>query len=379
MFEHSKKNSEKHLFLQHQVSIAVFFLSFALLSSVIGFSLVSSSLRTDLRLGNTQINSLIDEVGQLQIDNFALSNQMESKQKQYNFLLQRLSAYNDEKTSHPAAESNIESYSDSNNVVANVKESVYAPIISYPSEIIDILILGTHGGLSDTILTASVYPSKKTITFHSIPRDFSIQGRKINEIYTRYGIEKLKEYIFDITGITIDRYVVIDMQAFVESIDNLGGVNVYVEKNIVDASYPLSNGGYTTFSISEGEHRMDGALALQYVRSRKSTSDFDRASRQQTLMKAVFAQVQSSGFIEQVESSLKILESLHNRVQTDVSANEALIFLKQYQNFSLESGNVFSTSNYLYSTKNQRGQYILLPKGGDYSIIQEYVRKNIIE
>lgn len=363
-------------FIHHQISIAIFFLSLALLSSVVGFAFVSGSIHDDLRLKNIQINSLIDEIGQLKLDNFSLSRQIDGKRKQDVFLLQHFLERADEKKTQSESLPNVIS---AMNIVGSTTTKPDVSIDPYPSEILDILILGTHGGLSDTLLTASVYPSKKIITFHSIPRDFFVQGRKINEVYARFGIEKLKEYVTEITGITIDKYVVIDMQAFVDIIDTLGGISVNVEKSIVDASYPLPNGEYTTFSLSAGVHAMDGELALQYARSRKSTSDFDRANRQQTLMKAVFSSVRSAGFLEKIETSLKILESLHERVQTDVSAKEAFTFLEQYQNFSLETGNVFSTSNYLYSTKNQIGQYILLPKEGNYSNIQAYVRKNILE
>jgi anionic cell wall polymer biosynthesis LytR-Cps2A-Psr (LCP) family protein len=56
---------------------------------------------------------------------------------------------------------------------------------------------------------------------------------------------------------------------------------------ILDREYPDNNWGYQTFRLPAGKQTLDGATALKFVRSRHSTSDFDRSLRQQLVIAAI--------------------------------------------------------------------------------------------
>jgi anionic cell wall polymer biosynthesis LytR-Cps2A-Psr (LCP) family protein len=53
--------------------------------------------------------------------------------------------------------------------------------------------------------------------------------------------------------------------------------------------------------IDEGKQIMDGNTALNYARSRHSTSDFDRSRRQQIVIKALLNKLLSFGSLTKLK------------------------------------------------------------------------------
>jgi len=170
-----------------------------------------------------------------------------------------------------------------------------------------------------------------------------------------------------------------DMDAFVDVVDALGGVDVHVEKDLYDSLYPGPNFTYQTFSIQAGDHHMDGLMALKYARSRKSTTDFDRAKRQQNIIDAVRAKFEAIDFVKNADQVIDIYNTVSDSIETDVDLLSFLSYLNSYRDFEIDRGHVLSTSNFLYSTYNVSGAYILLPKNEDYSEIQAYIKKVVLE
>ncbi|MFC1749354.1 LCP family protein, partial [Pseudomonadota bacterium] len=126
-------------------------------------------------------------------------------------------------------------------------------------------------------------------------------------------------------------------------------------------------------SFRAGNQLMDGATALKYARSRKSTSDFDRAKRQQKIISAVRNKALEIDLIGQLHLSTKIYALLKDEVQTDMSLFDALGYLNECKGYNISRNNVIDTSNYLSSTRNTKGNYVLVPKRGNYNDIREYV------
>jgi LCP family protein required for cell wall assembly len=91
--------------------------------------------------------------------------------------------------------------------------------------------------------------------------------------------------------VTIDDYVLIDMQGFLEVIDALGGVTVDVRKAVPTPGNPPGAKHPVPPVIEAGVQYMDGTLALAYVRSRKSDTDYHRARRQREVLAALASQV----------------------------------------------------------------------------------------
>ena len=92
----------------------------------------------------------------------------------------------------------------------------------------------------------------------------------------------------------IDEYAWVGLTGLIKLIDLLGGVDVFVTNPVLDDAYPddINGGflyGYKTVAVLPGAQHLDGAHALQYVRSRHNdiNGDFGRSARQQEVLLAM--------------------------------------------------------------------------------------------
>jgi len=139
-------------------------------------------------------------------------------------------------------------------------------------------------GLADTIMVLRVNPDKKIGYLISIPRDTRVDipgkgKRKINAAYQYGGPDLMIETVEDFLGLDINHYAVVDFQGFKDIIDALGGIDIDVEKRLVDDRHQID--------IRPGYQHLDGEEALKYVRIRRVDDDFGRIERQQKFLKAV--------------------------------------------------------------------------------------------
>ncbi|MDD3861547.1 MAG: LCP family protein [Candidatus Gracilibacteria bacterium] len=207
------------------------------------------------------------------------------------------------------------------------------------------LILGIGGGahegadLTDSIIVASLDPETKNLSMLSIPRDIyvkdsTIGNSRINEVYLRAknyfgsstkGVKYMKEKTEEIVGIPIHYWVKIDFKGFKEMIDALGGIDIYVKEDLNDPYYPKDGTfEYAPLLIQKGNHKMDGELALKYARSRKTTSDFDRARRQQEIIYATKQKALSTNTLADKEKIENILDILKSNIETNITIKEVL-------------------------------------------------------
>jgi polyisoprenyl-teichoic acid--peptidoglycan teichoic acid transferase len=157
---------------------------------------------------------------------------------------------------------------------------------------------------TDTILVVTVDPASRAAAILSIPRDLQvpIPGHGEDRINTAnfWGAQEgdagagpalLRATIEGNFGIPLDGYLLVDFSAFVKIVDALGGVDVDVPKTLHDTRYPDPKPedpyGSKTVHFAPGLQHMDGTQAIEYARSRMSTSDFDRAKRQQLILLAL--------------------------------------------------------------------------------------------
>ncbi|WP_105034027.1 LCP family protein [Cryobacterium aureum] len=127
------------------------------------------------------------------------------------------------------------------------------------------------------------------------------------------GIEGMRDAASGITGLTIQYYVLIDMQGFSDLIDSLGGVDISVTDRV-----PLG-GDEALSGVAEwfepGMQHMDGYHATWYARSRHGTSDYDRMARQRTLQEALLKQFNPANVLTKFQG---VAEAGQQVVKTDV-------------------------------------------------------------
>ncbi len=107
------------------------------------------------------------------------------------------------------------------------------------------------------------------------------------------GTEAMRDAVEGITGLTLQYYVLIDMQGFGDLIDALGGVTIDVPSRL-----PLGiNGGEVIGHIEAGKQRMSGTTALWYARTRYEMTDYDRMVRQRQVQEAILAQFEPANVL----------------------------------------------------------------------------------
>ncbi|MFA6184414.1 MAG: LCP family protein [Parcubacteria group bacterium] len=298
---------------------------------------------------------------------------------------------------------------------------------------INILLLGmrgehvTGGGLlADTIEVVSIKPAEKKVSMISIPRDLyvTVPGesyqQKINYVYFHGeekdrnggGIKEMKQIVSDITGQPIHYAITINFAGFEQLVNAIGGVKIHLDqafteplqfheekvcdpnvftvksgnfqykkndKGKIVATYPLCYnsseecGG--VFSLPAGDQTLDGAKALCYVRSRVTSSDFDRARRQQQVLAQIKKTAFSVNTLTDFSKINDILNSLGDNTKTDLEGWEMKKLFDTYRGLGddititqkvLEN----SEEGLLYSHEGDDRGYILIPRGDNYDKIK---------
>ena len=106
------------------------------------------------------------------------------------------------------------------------------------------------------------------------------------------GVEAMRDAAEGVLGLTIQYYVLIDMQGFSQLIDALGGIDVTVAERVPLGSNQYDDGSHAPAIgyIEAGPQHMNGETALWYARSRYGTTDYARMSRQREVQEAIIAQ-----------------------------------------------------------------------------------------
>lgn len=201
-----------------------------------------------------------------------------------------------------------------------------------PDGVVNILVLGSDarpgGGFrTDVIVLVSINRNNGTVSMVSFPRDLyvTIPGWMSNRINTAQaaGGFATMAYTFEYNfGVRPSYYVMTNMQGFTGIIDSLNGINVKTHTSFTDkCDLPWANAnGYCSIE-APATIPMDGQTALWYVRSRYSTSDFDRLRRAQEVLQGVFARLMT---LDGVTRAPEIYEIYKNNVETNLTLDTIL-------------------------------------------------------
>ena len=279
----------------------------------------------------------------------------------------------------------------------------------------NILLLGYGGAghagslLTDSMIIVHIDTTSKKVTFVSVPRDLWIPGnRKVNAEGSLNGFNNVGSTITSITGLPINYFVSVDFGGFTKIIDDLGGVTAQVPATFDDPFYPITGQEnntcglnndqievlktkYTGYNLEtqftcryehlhfdKGPVSLDGTTALKFVRSRHGDSDFGRTARQFAVLQGIEAKLISFQAAKKFDD---IVNTISNIVKTDLDAGtiKSLVGVlgdpKAYTFNQIE----LTTDNVLNSSTSNDGQFILVPKTGnfDFSGIQSYLKSSI--
>ncbi len=246
------------------------------------------------------------------------------------------------------------------------------------------LLLGHNGGNIDTIILANIDHAKKRVTLISIPRDLLVGENKINALYAKYGMHAFVSQIQSITGQKISYYGLIDFWIFMDGIDALGGISLYLPRAIADPTYKtFDNEEWGTMFFEKGTHHLSGVQALRLARSRATSSDFERARRQHQILSAAHQKAKGLS-LRDANTLINIIRGVLKRVETNMSARIAIAQFFKLKDYEIRSGNVMSTSNILVSEQRETAyngakQYILIPRDDDWGLIKKYIWGEILK
>ncbi len=183
-----------------------------------------------------------------------------------------------------------------------------------------------EGTRTDTIILMNIDPRSKSLNAISIPRDSKVylpgdHGiQKINAAHAIGGIGMTIKTIEDTLGVKIDRYIMVHDQAVKEIVDALGGVDIYVEKNMHYNDYS----GKLFINLKKGENHLDGKEVIGYLRFRHDAmGDIGRTQRQQWFLRGLMEELKKP---ETITKLPEIINVANKYIKTNMSFYE----LSQY-------------------------------------------------
>ena len=239
---------------------------------------------------------------------------------------------------------------------------------------------------TDSMMLLSIDPVSKSAGLLSIPRDLWVyipgyDYYKINTAYFLGEANKLPEggpglamdTVEQVLGVPVQYYALVDFNAFVRIIDELGGVKIRPTERIkID---PL--GPNNSFYLDPGVYVVDGATALAYARNRYTEGgDFDRANRQQEVLLSVRERVLQFNMLPTLVTKAP---TLYNEVQKGVRTNLTLqqivqlaLLSQQIPKENIKRG-VIGPPNYVTFSTSPDGQAIEIPVTDQIRLLRDEI------
>ncbi|RIN30795.1 LytR family transcriptional regulator [Staphylococcus succinus] len=182
----------------------------------------------------------------------------------------------------------------------------------------------TEQSRTDAMILSTFNTNKDQIRMLSIPRDtVSYIPKvgyydKITHAHAFGGPTASMDAVEATLNVPVDYYVRINMEAFVDAVNELGGIKYDVPYNI---SEPNTN-DTGQIKVKKGYQKLNGDEALAVARTRHHDSDLKRGQRQMELIKILFAKAQKLDSFNKLDDVISIVgkNSKHNFNSKEVKA-----------------------------------------------------------
>ena len=214
-----------------------------------------------------------------------------------------------------------------------------------------ILLLGVStdidSKLTDTIIVASYNPKTQNAVLLSVPRDTFVGKSKtsansfdkINALYQK-GVNKTLDAVNEITGLNVKYYAVIDNQALIKVVDEIGGVDfdVPIKMKYDDPSQDLH------INLEPGPQKINGEKAEQLLRFRHNNNGSSYSSeygdndlgRMKTQREFITATVKQTLQLKNATKLGKLLDIVYENVETNVKLSDVKDYLPYALEFNME-------------------------------------------
>lgn len=190
---------------------------------------------------------------------------------------------------------------------------------------------------SDTMFVLTIDPQSKTAGILGMPRDLLVEipnlngegyyRDRINSVYMKGekrgypggGTALVRQVLERNFSITIDHHVIIDFEGFVELIDALDGIDVYVPEAVRDSQFlPKERPEVSVVAFEVGLQHMNGRTALDYARIRYGSDDLKRVQRQQRVIFAAIAKATELNLVD-VGKLTDLWRNYKDTIDTDIN------------------------------------------------------------
>ena len=222
-----------------------------------------------------------------------------------------------------------------------VEEETELPA-SHQTGVYNILICGTDddGYRTDTIIVAHLNETTHDVALMSVPRDTVVLNgsggiMKINSVYAGGGADgmaRLSKRLGAMLGFELDGYVLVNLKAFRETVNLVGGVEFDVPQDMYynDPSQDLY------INLKAGKQTLDGEKAMELVRFRKgyASQDIQRTKVQQEFLRALAKKVLSVSSLTKIKEFADVFSTY---VTTDLTVGNMLYFAQALMKCDFDS------------------------------------------
>jgi LCP family protein required for cell wall assembly len=129
------------------------------------------------------------------------------------------------------------------------------------------------------------------------------------------GGEAVKRILGEGLGLPIDYFAVVDLLGFIDLVDAIGGIDIYVTKPVHDPGQVWPDGTVVDVDLPVGQYHFDGRMALAYARVRQQDDDYHRMDRQRCVLEAAAAQADPFTLLRRLADILPVIEE---NLRTDI-------------------------------------------------------------
>lgn len=262
-------------------------------------------------------------------------------------------------------------------------------------EIINLAIFGTDedGFRTDVNMVASFNTTTKALSLIAVPRDTrvtltadmldfleennrtvptrnGVYGQcKLTEVHAYAGSENRNTFsvamLEEILGIQMDYYIKVDLSAFRDIVDAIGGVDMEVQERLyyVDPFQDLY------IDLQPGYQHLDGEKAEQLVRFREgyAQKDLKRIQVQQAFMQV---------FLEKVCSTEGILKNLSSIISVALEKTESNVTLAEALQYVQYINDIDPATMVMETIPGEGGAYFDMDEEGTKALIDRLVYGN---
>ena len=192
------------------------------------------------------------------------------------------------------------------------------------------------GTRTDTIILLNVDPKTKSVNALSIPRDSKVflpgdNGiQKINAAHAIGGVDMTIKTIEHTLGVKVDKYIMVHDNAVKAIVEALGGVDVYVEKNMRYNDWA----GHLHINLAKGYHHLSPEDAVGYLRFRHDPmGDIGRTQRQQWFLRGLLAELKKPETVTKIPDIVGVARKY---IKTDMSMYDLTQFAMLTKNLDMD-------------------------------------------